>query len=169
MPPVKPECDWVEAGEGFATLKLDGTNVKVDDGQLYKRKKPKDRDYDNASYVLVDLCDPGDKWIIEAYLRGTTDDGIYEAIGPKIQGNHQHVAHHQLVRVLPPAGELRLASMPRTFDELCAFMMDFDSEGLVFHHPDGRLAKIKRRDFGLPWPPLQARSCQFTRSVLEDE
>ena len=25
-------------------------------------------------------------------------------------------------------------------------------EGLVWHHPDGRMAKIKRRDFGLSWP-----------------
>jgi len=24
-----------------------------------------------------------------------------------------------------------------------------DIEGLVFHHPDGRMAKIKKRDFGL--------------------
>ena len=27
-----------------------------------------------------------------------------------------------------------------------------DIEGIVWHHPDGRMAKIKRRDFGLSWP-----------------
>ena len=26
-------------------------------------------------------------------------------------------------------------------------------EGIVWHHPDGRMVKIKARDFGLPWPP----------------
>lgn len=25
------------------------------------------------------------------------------------------------------------------------------AEGLVWHHPDGRMAKVKRTDFGLPW------------------
>src|SRR5947208_4618197 len=31
-PGVKPECLWVAAGEGIATRKLDGINVKVVDG-----------------------------------------------------------------------------------------------------------------------------------------
>ena len=26
------------------------------------------------------------------------------------------------------------------------------SEGIVWHHPDGRMAKIKRKDFGFDWP-----------------
>jgi hypothetical protein len=29
------------------------------------------------------------------------------------------------------------------------WLLDRDIEGLVFHHPDGRMAKIKLRDFGL--------------------
>jgi len=28
-----------------------------------------------------------------------------------------------------------------------------DIEGLVFHHPDGRMAKIKKRDFGFRRKP----------------
>ena len=45
----KPECLWVRDGEGVATVKFDGMNVKIDGGCLYKRQKPKDRDYDEAS------------------------------------------------------------------------------------------------------------------------
>lgn len=33
----------------------------------------------------------------------------------------------------------------------------FPFEGIVFHHPDGRRAKVKRSDFGLPWAPAEVR------------
>ena len=38
---------------------------------------------------------------------------------------------------------------PHTFAELRAFLAGQDLEGLVFHHPDRRMGKIKLRDFGL--------------------
>lgn len=38
---------------------------------------------------------------------------------------------------------------PRKYQALVAWLKDKDIEGLVFHHPDGRMAKIKKRDFGL--------------------
>lgn len=36
-PTVKPQCTWVAKGEGVATRKLDGMNVKIAGGVLYKR------------------------------------------------------------------------------------------------------------------------------------
>ena len=42
---------------------------------------------------------------------------------------------------------------PRTFAELRRWLAGQDIEGLVWHHPDGRMAKIKRRDFGLERVP----------------
>lgn len=41
---------------------------------------------------------------------------------------------------------------PRDFDGLRAWLDGKDIEGIVFHHPDGRMAKIKLRDFGLRRP-----------------
>jgi hypothetical protein len=38
---------------------------------------------------------------------------------------------------------------PRTFNELREWLSGMDIEGIVFHHPDGRMAKIKKRDFGI--------------------
>lgn len=46
-------------------------------------------------------------------------------------------------------------NVPRNFDSLKAFLSTLESkyapghvaEGIVFHHPDGRRAKIKRKDF----------------------
>lgn len=156
MPGVKPECAWVEAGEGVATRKLDGTNVKIEGGKLFKRQKPKEADYDEASYVEAQRTDPGDKYIWEAFdALEDKRDGVYEAVGPKIQGNPEPYARHTLVPVVPFHPDLARhyeKIVPRTFEGLRAFLENEIIEGIVFHHPDGRMAKIKRRDFGFPWP-----------------
>ena len=177
---VKPECAWVLEGEGTATRKIDGTNVRIREGQLEKRQKPKDRDYDEASYVACRRGAPDDVWAFEAFDRflGIQEeadrraifpdmaatqpvdvvdgrfDGIYELVGPKVQGNPHGLLHHRLVRVVPFDASLVVKrDALRRFDEIRTTLIDNPQwEGLVFHHPDGRLAKIKRRDFGLPWP-----------------
>jgi len=156
---IKPECQWVLDGEGIATVKLDGTNVKVENGQLFKRQKPKEADYDDAAYVPCDRSNPADRWAFEAFNAGHQGNGIYELVGPKVQGNPQGHASHTLVKVvpfLPRLGaidsEVRSVFYGRTFDGLKRWLLDHRVEGIVFHHPDGRMAKIKRRDFGLPWP-----------------
>jgi hypothetical protein len=151
---IKLECQWVLDGEGIATVKLDGTNVKIEDGVLLKRQKPKDRDYDEASYVPCDRTNPADRWAFEAFdALDDKADGIYELIGPKVQGNPQRVERHWLIRVVPYDPQLVAQPPIRTFAGLRAWLTTYTTaEGLVFHHPDGRMAKIKRRDFGLPWP-----------------
>ncbi len=164
----KADCLWVRQGEGIATVKLDGTNVKVEHGNLFKRQKPNERDYDDAAYVPCDRANPADRWAWEAFdamstiavglaSQTTPPDGIYEVVGPKIQGNPQHHVAHTLVRVVPPSPRVLLPNEPgddleRTFTGLRRYLEAHPIEGLVFHHPDGRLAKIKRRDFGLRWP-----------------
>lgn len=146
---IKPECKWVEDGEGKATRKMDGTNVCIKDGKFLKRKKPKERDYDNASYVPVEPTDPSNKYIWEAYQQlHNKVDGIYEAVGPKIQGNPEEYIDHRLVCVVPPEFPLDLKDVPRTFDGLKDYLYSNNIEGVVFHHPDGRFSKIKKRDFG---------------------
>ena len=150
---IKPECQWVLDGEGIATMKIDGTNVKIENGQLFKRQKPKERDYDDAAYVPCDRANSGDQWAWKAFDADTgKSDGIYELIGPKIQGNPQGVEHHQLVCVVPPSTVLSVNVPARDFDALRGWLSEHIAEGIVFHHPDGRKAKIKRRDCGLPWP-----------------
>lgn len=157
---VKPECQWVLDGEGLATVKIDGTNVKIEHGELLKRQKPKDRDYDEASYVRCERDNPADKWAFEAFDR-TDDkhDGIYELQGPKVQGNPNGWPVHVLTCVVPVVNTLTLPGEldpPRDFAGLQGYLAKWPIEGLVFHHRDGRMAKIKRRDFGLPWPPPKA-------------
>ena len=146
---IKSECQWVLDGEGTATRKLDGMNVKIQNGKLFKRQKPKERDYDNASYVECEPCSPNDKYLFEAFGNGKLADGIYEAVGPKIQGNPERYNKHILIRVVPFDLSLVIKNIPRDFNGLKEYLSDHDMEGIVFHHPDGRFAKIKKKDFGL--------------------
>lgn len=164
----RAECAWVFGGEGLATEKLDGTNVRltVRGGQLVrieKRQNPskeqKARGQIDGWYVDADEAAPEDRWICAA-ARGTDvsawPDGEHscEALGPRIQGNPLGLAAHLCwpFNLRPPV----YAEAPRTFAGLKALLSTLESlaapghvaEGLVFHHPDGRRAKIKRKDFG---------------------
>jgi hypothetical protein len=162
------ECEWVFAGEGRATEKLDGTNVRltVRSGQIVrieKRRNPsklqKQQGIIDGWYVDASEFGKEDKWIIEA-AKGTDvhgwPDGEHsaEALGPNIQGNLLGLEKHLCVpfNLEIPVFE----SAPRSFDALRSWMESLESlfspghiaEGIVFHHPDGRRAKIKRKDFG---------------------
>lgn len=156
---VDGRCAWVIAGYGVATVKLDGTCCMVRDGKLYKRRELRQGDPDPADFEAVDF-DQGtgktvgwvpvgegteDRYHREAIEGVILPDGTYELVGPKVQGNHERATCH----LLQPHGALSLDGVPRTFDGLREWLAGKDIEGIVFHHPDGRMAKIKLRDFGL--------------------
>lgn len=159
IPQPHPDCDWVFAGEGVATRKYDGTCCLVENGQLFKRreiakgKSAPDNfvlaDYDETTgktvgWVPVDFNAAEDRWYKEAFV-GDFADGTYELLGPKIQGNLEHYSQYVLLK--HSQAEV-YADAPREYQALAAWLKDKDIEGLVFHHPDGRMAKIKKRDFG---------------------
>lgn len=158
---IVPGAEWVAAGEGVATRKYDGTCCMVRAGKLYKRyevksgKKPP-KDFEAASEIdsvtgkqqgWLPVGDgPEDAWHREAYCC-YHPDGTYELVGPKVQGNPEKLSEHMLLR----HGATILENVPRTYAELKAWLAlpDHDYEGIVWHHADGRMVKIKRRDFGL--------------------
>jgi hypothetical protein len=163
----RAECVWVFDGEGTPTEKLDGTNVRltVRAGQVVrveKRRNPskaqKQQGIVDGWYVDTDEYGAEDKWILAA--AGNTDvsgwpDGeqACEALGPRVQGNPLELGEHLCVpfNLQVPVFE----DVPRGYDELREYLARLDSkyapghlaEGIVFHHPDGRRAKIKRKDF----------------------
>jgi hypothetical protein len=163
----RAECAWVFDGEGTGTEKLDGTNVRltVRSGQVVrveKRRNPskvqKQQGIVDGWYVDTDEFSAEDKWILEA-ARNTDvsawGDGEHscEALGPRIQGNQLGLDRHMCV---PFNLEVPVFDgVPRTYAGLRAYLAALDSrfapghlaEGIVFHHPDGRRAKIKRKDF----------------------
>lgn len=171
---IVPGSEWVAAGEGIATRKWDGTSCLVKGGKLYKRYDAKGGKVPPPGFEPAQEPDaatghwpgwvpvgdgPEDRWHREA-IRGRTliglppPDGTYELIGPKVNGGAEGVDAHGLV----PHALWEIVGVPRTFADLRAWLDCHAMEGLVWHHPDGRMVKIKRRDFGLPWPIASART-----------
>jgi hypothetical protein len=160
---VTPGCEWVLAGEGTPTRKYDGTCCLVADGILFKRRELKAGSVLPAGFVAI-LTDretgktvgwvpvgdgPDDRWHREAFGNWPWPDGTYELLGPKIQGNPEHYSTHVLVR----HADADVLDVPdRSYDGIRAVLEALDVEGIVFHHPDGCLAKIKGRDFGIGRP-----------------
>jgi len=159
---VHAGCEWVLAGEGTATRKIDGTCCMVRNAKLYKRRELRKgeaapvgferADFDQETGKTVGWLPvgegPEDRHHREAFdLLDPKDDGTYELIGPKIQGNPEKAERHELVS--HRSSQLIFDDVPRTFEALRDWLQHKDIEGIVFHHPDGRMAKIKLRDFGM--------------------
>ena len=102
MDEVHPDCDWVIAGEGRATMKWDGTAVMVDEtGDLWKRREVKAGATEPAQFLQIGEADPntgkrvgwvpcdrsdkGDKWHFQAvdnWHRGDASPGRRSLRGP---------------------------------------------------------------------------------------
>lgn len=163
----RPDCGWVFTGEGTATRKLDGTCCLIRDGRLFKRYELREGKTPPPGFETVESDgetkktvgwvpvgdDPEDKWHREAMDR--TDawlvDGTYELIGPKVQGNPEDSPHHDLIP--HSIQSLAMSAPPLTYEAMKAWLTDKNVEGIVWHHEDGRMAKIKKKDFGLSRKP----------------
>lgn len=158
---------------GDATVKFDGACCAIIGGELYKRydakkgKKPPAGatpccDPDPVTghwphWVKVDENNPADKWFVEA-LKNTYAPGAYEdinwtfeAVGPHFQGN----PYGYDCDMLSPHGELSTI-VGRDFDSIREWLENNIAEGLVFWLNGEPVCKIKRKDFGLPWPVKEA-------------
>ncbi len=159
-----PDCLWVLADEGVPTEKLDGTCCAVIGERFYRRHVHKanngapppgwihwSRDPEQQSghgWLPVSTANPADRWHMEAWIIPLAG-GTYELLGPKVQGNPYHLERH----VLSLHGRNILPDCERSYLGISAWLEKaVPMEGIVWHHPGGRMAKIKRRDFGLPWP-----------------
>lgn len=160
---VVPGSEWVSAGEGVATRKYDGTCCRVLDGKLWRRYGAKGGRVPPLGFEPAQAPDlvtghwPG--WLLvgdssndrlhrEAWDRacalGVLPDGTYELIGPQINGNPEGLDLPDFVT----HGAAELPACPRTFEALREYLRDGVMEGVVWHHPDGRMVKIKGKDFG---------------------
>lgn len=161
---VTPGAEWVINGEGVATRKWDGACCKIEKGKLFKRYDAKHGKTPPAGFVAAQEPDPitghwpgwlevgngpEDKWFREGFMNTPTDnliiDGTYELVGPRINGNRDRFEKHILVL----HGDWIVEDVPRTLIGLKEWFVGVDFEGLVWHHPDGRMVKIKGKDFGI--------------------
>ena len=155
-PEVNPGCEWVLAGEGRATRKWDGTACLIRDGQLYKRLEwnaTKGRaptvwlhyDFDpevRSGHGWMPVGVGPEDWMHRLVSIDGLEDGTYELCGPKIGKNPEGLENYLLIK----HGMLELPDSPRDFLGLCEFLLAYKGEGIVWHHPDGCMAKLKRRD-----------------------
>ncbi|MGW2281128.1 hypothetical protein [Streptomyces sp. NPDC001770] len=164
-PEVTPGCDWVLAGEGVATRKYDGTCVRVDGaGNWWARREVRAGRAAPPEFVPLSTDPATGKTVgwepvalspfagfhAEALAgagRQEWPPGTYELIGPRINGNPERGEAHRLVA---HATAERLDVAEPTFAGIRARVRALSAdgcEGIVWHHPDGRMAKIKARDF----------------------
>lgn len=158
---ITPGCEEAFL-HGIATMKIDGACCAIIGGELYKRydakhgKKPPEGaipccDPDPVTghwphWVKVDENNPSDKWFVVA-MRGNTREGTYEAIGKHFNGNPYGIDFdigfmHGVYQV----------TVERTFVGVRAYLEEHCMEGLVFWLDGEPVCKIKRKDFGFPWP-----------------
>lgn len=164
---ITPGCEWVVAGEGYATRKFDGACCAWDGARLLKRYELKRGRSAPPGFIACAAPDPvtGDEpgWLLvgdgpedqyhrEALARvdySLLPPGTYELCGPKIQKNPERFAVHMLVGHCSTS----YPAFPRTFDEIREALRSMDVEGIVWrrYHRGGHwdLAKIKCRDFGI--------------------
>jgi hypothetical protein len=164
---VNPAAQWVmDVGDEthdeqhFATRKFDGTCMLLEDGRWWARRevkpgktpplnyRPEETDPNTGKTVGWEPVEQSSfvkAWADAiSYEDGASEPGTYELCGPKVQGNPEGFERHQLIR----HGYVYLNGVPRDFEGLAVLMKTFPFEGIVWHHPDGRMAKLKRRDFG---------------------
>lgn len=162
---VTPECRWVIDGEGVAARKFDGTSSMIEDGVLFRRydakpgrvppagfipcmSEPDPVTGHNPGWLPCDRNAAADRFHFEAFDRlAVRENGTYELVGPKVQGNRDHFSEMTLVR----HGRDVLEDFPRTFAGMREYLEAHEIEGVGFHHPDGRMAKVRRKDFGIRW------------------
>lgn len=161
-----PDAEWVFRGEGIPTRKFDGTAIRVRNGKLYKRYDCKTGRIPPELFEPADIPDPitghwpgwvpvtpADKYVLEGYHNSLATnpattlelkDGTYELCGPKINGNPEGFNRHLLII----HGQELLTDVGRDYESIRHFLANGLVEGIVYHHLDGRMAKIKTRDFG---------------------
>lgn len=162
---VTPSCEWVLAGEGRPTRKWDGTCVMLgENGTWWARREVKPGKTPPPNYLPISTDETTGKTVgwepIEqsAFVKyhaealsnsAISRPGTYELVGPKVNGNPDGFEAH----VLMPHGWARLSerldieSAPRDFDGLREWLIARPYEGVVWHHADGRMAKLKKKDF----------------------
>lgn len=160
---VTPGCEWVIDGEGVPTRKYDGTCVMFDGERWWARREVKEGKLEPAGFVVIGHDEETGKtvgWepveqssyakVHAAVLARFSPEltawrpGTYELCGPKVNGNPEGFVADQLVF---HDAAMRLRNVPRDFDGLAAWLHAHPYEGIVWHHADGRMAKVKKRDF----------------------
>lgn len=163
---VNPECQWVLDGEGTPTRKYDGTCVMLDDDdRWWARREVKPGKTAPAGFVAVSTDEVTGKTVgwepieqssvakfhAEAVRARAGQErwatGTYELCGPKIGNKREKTIENKAPRhFLQEHFMADRANSGLAPKDLVRLMADRGWEGIVWHHMDGRMAKLKARD-----------------------
>ena len=167
---VTPGCEWVLAGEGTARRKYDGTCVMLDEhGDWWARREVKRDRMPPPGWRLVETDpvtgkamgwepiaqSPFAKFHAEAVtpanefgalIGARMPAGTYELVGPKINGNPEGAMYHQLERHATAEELVEVGTTVESIKAYVRWLAEDGVEGIVWHHPDGRMVKLKGRD-----------------------
>lgn len=96
-----------------------------------------------------------EEWVVETVSsapgtpRLTIEPGTYELVGPKVNGNPEGYVVHRLMRHADAETFGMTDGGPRSGPAIRALVLAVGRdgwEGLVWHHSDGRMAKLKAKD-----------------------
>jgi hypothetical protein len=170
-PEINPECSWVFTDEGVTAVeKLDGTcvSVVIEGGMITSiwNRDARIPFFSKGTRRIVD-------GVLNSYEKGLCDlpDGQWfgELIGPGIQSNPYNLKEPMWIPFKTFVDrQLKYKSFgnyPKTFEGFEEWMKTLiplfnwrtngqDShyqfvEGVIFQHPDGRLAKLRKDQY--PW------------------
>lgn len=162
---VTPGCEWVLRGEGQATRKYDGTCVMFDGEAWWARREVKkgkrvpdnfqELNYDPVTEKRMGWIPIEDSdfyklfreacalWMVTSMADRV---GTYELCGPKINANNEQFIQHVLIKH-SDAEKIWFPLPPLTAEQIMTKVYSLAPwEGVVWQHPDGRMAKMKVRD-----------------------
>ncbi len=162
---VRPENEWVftETENVTITRKWDGQATGVFDGVLYRRYDAKKGKLAPEGAIPCDVPDPisghhphwvqvspteaNDKFLWEAWLEEKDEmvEGTYEFCGVKVGTNAEEIAEGNTF-IKHGCETYNIDDL--SFETIRDFLEKYPIEGLVFHHEDGRMCKIRKSDFG---------------------
>lgn len=157
--------------QAIATEKIDGTNIRITMRQgtvvrVEKRRNPskaqKQQGIQEPWYLDASEFAKEDKWIFDAVKNtdlSEVPNGEWsaEAFGKNVQGNPLKMEGNQVFLFSLPSWREKIIfdHVPHEFGALKEFLFTQKSligndaliEGIVWHHPNGEMVKIKRKDF----------------------
>lgn len=151
---------WLVDDGVSATRKWDGHCCLVSGGRLWKRHKLVAGEQAPAGWISsqgkygwrpVEVSpDPEWAWV-RAAISEVRDAGTCELVGPGIRGNPEGVEHLGLAQ---HAGCV-LSECPTDPHEVVGWLKTQPIEGIVWHHPDGRMAKLTHSTIGSTRPSAE--------------
>jgi hypothetical protein len=157
-----PVCSWVFRGEGTPTRKYNGTCTMLDtSGRWWARREVRLGKAVPPCYLPI-ATDPitgktvgwepieqsGFVKAFRAVDKVPTVPGTYELCGPKVNGNPEKLARHMLIS----HADAEVLTLNKTVPCLTAperivrAVAAWGWEGIVWHHMNGQMAKLKVRD-----------------------